>query len=278
MQHPSNAALLPTCFWTPRQVASLWYPTSIIPSSLAYQGLAAQPAALHVVRQKARALIAPSPAGGRTSLQTSKQLQQSSLFQLDDGSTAMFCSQEDAFRFCPRLQLLLEESQKPPAHPRTLWRHMLRVDPTFRKRLFVVWPPLSQQLRLDRQLYAAEMLQQPQQYTHSMVFLDAKKLWVKKGSHMAWANAEAAAAGGMIICDTRAPYGSDDDICLHHYAAVSAATGAVSFVYVTGTTGLFNGYTVRFQDLPPYERVRQLMHRPFCRAFRAWHSIQPHAD
>lgn len=169
-------------------------------------------------------------------------------FELDDGSTTKFCSQEDAFCFCPQLQLVLQECHSPPAHPRTLWRHMLRVDPTFRKRLLVARPPLSSQLRLERKLYAAEMLRQTQHYLHSMVFLDAKKLWVKKGSCMAWANAAAVAAGELTVCDPRAPFGSEDNICLHYYAGVSAAVGAVSFVYVTGTTGLSNGYTVGFLD------------------------------
>lgn len=175
--------------------------------------------------------------------------------QQEDGSTAHYLSQWDAVRLSPQLSMLCRTAN---AHTDTLWRAMQRVQPALKKRLFKVRPILTPQLAQQRQQYAASMLQMPLPQRHAIVWLDAKKLWVKTLPHCAWVNTATAAAGDLTIEDSRAQRSSKDSICLNYYAAVSAAVGAVSLEFVTGTTGFQTDSVVSSQRLPPYDFVLKL--------------------
>lgn len=102
---------------------------------------------------------------------------------LPNGGTAHFLSQwSDAVRLSPQLSMSCSERG---AHPDTLWQAILQVRQSIKKRVFAIRQVLSPELALDRKQYAAGMLQLRQDQLHTIVWLDARKLWVKTAPHCA---------------------------------------------------------------------------------------------
>jgi hypothetical protein len=156
------------------------------------------------------------------------------------GSGVGFTSIQHALEHSPELRNILERSRVTPA---TLLRHMRRAQPNLVQRALRFRPPLSQKnrkLRLQLAKRNRRLLHDQPAYWRRVIWLDAKKLWVRP-------------EGGLVWTDRRRPlpilsypgYSSSGRAqLLHYYAAVQADLGPIGIVFVTGTPGQLRVYTV----------------------------------
>jgi hypothetical protein len=124
---------------------------------------------------------------------------------------------------------------------RTLWRRMTTYWPNIRnqRRRVDVKAALSPAVKAERKAGAAELRRWPTKKLDIVTWIDAKKLYITPG------NLEVYSVDpDRVVEDPRLPQGKfSSGTQLHYYAAVNSLTGTVSFVWVTGTTGLITNYT-----------------------------------
>jgi hypothetical protein len=101
---------------------------------------------------------------------------------------------------------------------------------------------LSPDVKKQRQKAASILRRLPMKQLRAVVWLDAKKLHISgAGKLSVYTNNP-----DEVIEDARKPQGKfSSGNVLHYYAAVNAILGVVTFIWVTGTTGLNAGYTTK---------------------------------
>jgi hypothetical protein len=149
-----------------------------------------------------------------------------------------FPTLHDALQYSTELRSILERSKCSPA---TLLRHMRRAQPNLVQRAQRFRPPLSKKnraLRLELARRNLRLLHDKPTYWRRVIWVDAKKLWVKP-------------KGGLVWTDRRRPLpplpfpgfsSSGKSVLLHYYAAVNADLGPIGMVFVTGTPGQTRKY------------------------------------
>ena len=138
----------------------------------------------------------------------------------------------------PAINHIIEESGISVA---SLWRRMAIYWPNIRnmRRRVDVKAVLSEAVKEERRLGAAELRRWPLKKLHTVVWIDAKKLYITPG------NLEVYTLNpDEVVEDPRLPQGKfNNGTQLHYYSAVNSYTGVISFVWVTGTAGLASRYT-----------------------------------
>lgn len=133
--------------------------------------------------------------------------------------------------------------QRTKAQYNVSWQHLLRAlyrfDPTITRGKEKQRPFLKEHHREQRITIAKRLRRQPLKYFKRVFYLDAKHLYVVPPLDTVYC--DAAEVNALFVEDPKAKH---HPICLHYYAMVNWFTGAVSLIWVSGTTGKKLQYVV----------------------------------
>jgi hypothetical protein len=148
----------------------------------------------------------------------------------------------------------------------SLHRRMRQLVPSLArsKRRVDIKSVLDPAVKKKRKLAASKLRRLPMKQLNAVVWMDAKKLHISGPGKLSVYTDDP----DEVVEDARQPQGKfNSGNVLHYYAAVNAILGVVTFIWVTGTTGLHTGYTttVRLQHLRIVEsalplRIKVSMH------------------
>jgi hypothetical protein len=122
-----------------------------------------------------------------------------------------------------------------------LWRRMTVHWPHIRnqRRRVDIKAALTPAVKAERMRGAAELRRWPTKKLDTIVWIDAKKLYITPGNMSVY-----CVDPDEVVEDPRLPQGKfSSGTQLHYYAGVNSFTGVTSFEWVTGTTGLASRYT-----------------------------------
>ena len=124
----------------------------------------------------------------------------------------------------------------------SLHRRMRQLVPSLArsKRRVDIKSVLDPAVKNKRKLAASKLRRLPMKQLNAVVWMDAKKLHISGPGKLSVYTDDP----DEVVEDARQPQGKfNSGHVLHYYAAVNAILGVVTFVWVTGTTGLNTGYT-----------------------------------
>jgi hypothetical protein len=130
-----------------------------------------------------------------------------------------------------------------------LHRRMRQVVPSLArsKRRIDIKNILDPSVKNQRKTAAAKLRRLPMKQLNAVTWLDAKKVHVSGVGKLSVYTMDP----DEVVEDARKPQGNfSSGFVLHYYAAVNAILGVVTFIWVTGTTGLDTGYTTKVPQLP----------------------------
>jgi hypothetical protein len=131
-----------------------------------------------------------------------------------------------------------------------LHRRMRQVVPTLArsKRRVDIKSILDPSVKKKRKAAAAKLRRMPMKQLNAVTWLDAKKVHVSGVGKLSVYTMDPS----EVVEDARKPQGNfSSGFVLHYYAAVNAILGVVTFIWVTGTTGLGTGYTTKVPKCMP---------------------------
>jgi hypothetical protein len=157
----------------------------------------------------------------------------------------------------------------------SLHRRMRKVVPSLAhaKRRIDIKSVLDPAVKKQRKLGAAILRRLPMKQLRAVVWMDAKKLHVSGAGKLSVYTDDP----DEVVEDARLPQGKfSSGHVLHYYAAVNAILGVVTFVWVTGTTGLNTGYTTTVcPGIAPasFALTRRVTHRILMYAWYSVHAL-----
>lgn len=174
---------------------------------------------------------------------------------------SQFCSWSPIARAC------LEATKVTQAH---LLRACQLSLPTLKrvKIQLKVW--LAPATKAARVAASTKLLAKPAAWFNSVVWLDAKTLYINPKNTYAWVNTAAMSPHDLVREDKRFKARGKELIKLKFYIAVNALCGPVALVWVTGTTGLkCNRLPIPF--LPYQVITADLLHCRICCSRQSQH-------
>jgi hypothetical protein len=152
------------------------------------------------------------------------------------GWTSLRAAAASGPAYCHKIKQVLAEGLS----VRRLWAGMKAVCPEIVKckRTIDLRASLSDEVKLMRKAMAGQHKRLPKKKLQQVIWIDAKKIHVVPEGIKVYTDRDTE-----VIEDPRLKQGKfNTGITLHYYSAVNALLGVVSFVWITGTTGLEKGY------------------------------------